>query len=102
MINKEIVADLDDDILEMAIQVFIKNATVEVPALQEAYNQNNLEEVRRLAHKLKGSSIAVGLEEFSNQAKLIEETLIENPKKIEKAFVLELASLFTKIQQHFS
>lgn len=101
MINKSLVADLDDDILALALQVFLKNASIEVPQLIQAFEKKNLPEVKRLAHKLKGSSIAVGLEDFSNHCRYIEDAIMEQQDLNSKS-IAKLETLFQEIKTQYS
>jgi HPt (histidine-containing phosphotransfer) domain-containing protein len=89
MVNKSIVADLDEDILELALSIFIKNADKEILELTENYKEKNLTKVKSLAHKLRGSSITVGLKKISSIAQKIEEKPTEKDiKKLKTEFLL--------------
>ncbi len=101
MINKTLVADLDDDILTMALAVFLKNATIEIDSLNKAFTNKEYIDVARLAHKLRGSSISVGLEDFSKQAKLIEQEIKSNEAVADKE-IQKLNSLFKQVQEHIN
>ena len=71
-VNKSLVSDLDDDILEFALATFIKNATTEINAILTCFKSKNFTQLKSLAHKLAGSSIVVGLADFSLKANKIE------------------------------
>ena len=55
MINKELVKDLDEDILLQAIAIFIKNAENDLGGLQLAFDRSNTPQVKRISHKLAGN-----------------------------------------------
>lgn len=102
MINKSLIKDLDEDVWQLATKIFIKNADTEIPQLQEAFNKKNYTEVKRLAHKLKGSSIAIGLEEFSNQAKKIEDKIESKNSSITIKTIQNFVDSFHKIKNTLS
>lgn len=99
MINKELVADLDQEILEIALQVFLKNASEEVLSIVSCFSHNDYKEIKRLAHKLKGSSIAVGLEAFSEIARSIEDQILVRESEM-KAEIEKLKVELNRIK-HF-
>lgn len=77
--NKNLVLDIDEDILELALGIFIKNAQKEIEDVFQNFETKNFNQLKSVAHKLAGSSITVGLETFSSKAKKIE---LKNEKKI--------------------
>ena len=92
-VNKNLVTDLDTNILEIALATFLKNASSEIEILFKSLNDKNFTQVKSIAHKLAGSSIVVGLEDFSIKAKGIEltpenEISQKQLKSLQKEFLL--------------
>ncbi len=97
MINKELVKDLDEDILLQAIAIFIKNAENDLGGLQLAFDRSNTPQVKRISHKLAGSSISVGLEKFHQLAKEIE----NKEEEITLSDIEALTAAFEEIKTFF-
>ena len=77
-VNKKLVADLDYDVLEYALSTFIKNGCIEMDNIYTCLKEENFTQLKSIAHKLVGSAIVVGLEDFSKRSQEIE--LAENDK----------------------
>ncbi len=58
--------------VEMLIEIFLEGAEDSLSALKEAIDKNNLEQIFRFAHAIKGSAANLTLMEISNLAKEIE------------------------------
>lgn len=98
MFNKELVKDLEEDILLQAIAIFIKNTEKELLLLADSNTKSETQEVIKLSHKLAGSSISVGLENFHTLAKTI-----ENKKGVDVAGDIEkLITEFKNIKTFFN
>lgn len=92
-VNKKLVADLDDDVLEYALTIFVKNASKDIKEILSCFKTKNLTQLKSLAHKLAGSSIVVGLDEFSLKANKIElaendEISLKKLKSLQKELLL--------------
>ena len=77
-IDYEITKDLEEEILIKGLEIFKRNAGIEIKKLSDFFNEENEIEVQKLAHKLIGSSISVGLKYFSEIASKIEENIKTN------------------------
>ena len=69
-IADELDFDLED--VEMLMEVFLETSTEQIALLEQAVNNNNLEEIGSIAHSIKGSSANLTLIEISDLAKEIE------------------------------
>jgi len=83
IIDSKIVKNLEPEILIQALSIFKRNSQVEIEKLTELYKKNEIEKLKKIAHKLRGSSISVGLKGFSDLAEKI-----ENNKKNEELGIL--------------
>ncbi len=74
-INLQKIADeLDFDLedIEMLIEVFLKSADETLVSMQIAIKENNLEQIFKSAHSIKGSAANLTLHKISDLAKEIE------------------------------
>lgn len=94
MINKQLVEDLDKDILLMALNIFLKNANKEIPLLIKSIEKGDEKKRKKIAHKLAGSSISVGLEDFSQLMTKVELQGSEQPTQT------EIINAFEKTKKH--
>ncbi|MCK5110384.1 MAG: Hpt domain-containing protein [Arcobacteraceae bacterium] len=69
-ISDELDFDLED--VEMLIEVFLDGANESLSSLKIAIDENNLEQIFKLAHAIKGSSANLLLNNISNIAKEME------------------------------
>ena len=65
---------LDKSIVMSLIEVFIQSVNDEFPKFQEAIEQNNLERIHKIGHKLKGSSANLGFEKFRSLCEILEKS----------------------------
>lgn len=95
-VNNDLVADLDEDVLVFALQTFITTTEKEIEAIYNNYKENNFIKIKSIAHKLAGSSIVVGLTDFSEKAKEIENAKDE---EISEKLIKSLKTEFLSIQE---
>ena len=75
-IADELDFDLED--VEMLVEVFLSEAKKNLIDLKKAIDTNNLEDIFRYAHSIKGSAANLTLQEISNTAKKIEDNARKN------------------------
>ncbi len=65
--------DFDLEDVEMLVEVFLSEAKKNLVDLKKAIDTNNLEDIFRYAHSIKGSAANLTLQEISNIAKEMED-----------------------------
>ena len=70
--------DFDLEDVEMLVEVFLSEAKKNLVDLKNAIDTNNLEDIFRYAHSIKGSASNLTLQEISNTAKEIEDNARKN------------------------
>ena len=75
-IADELDFDLED--VEMLVEVFLSEAKKNLVNLKKAIDTNNLEDIFRYAHSIKGSASNLTLQEISNIAKEMEDNARKN------------------------
>lgn len=80
----------EDEYLEL-VNLFVLTSKSDINKLQSAINSNNTEKVSMIAHSLKGAAVNLGLEEFFELAKIIEETASDGQleKTAETAYIFQ-------------
>jgi len=73
--------ELDDVIILKLLTAFIKSLKVSIEELEEAFNKDDKETILNLAHKLKGSSSTLALDEIAQMMEQIEKDT-QNNKRI--------------------
>ncbi|MCW8931524.1 MAG: Hpt domain-containing protein [Gammaproteobacteria bacterium] len=68
---------MEDDFDEL-ISVFISDSQTQIKSLQEAINSSNSEDIRRIAHTLKGSSANLGINDLSESCRVLEHKAADN------------------------
>ena len=63
--------NLDAESLKLVLPVFIESSACYISDLQQAWDDNDKEAVRSIAHKIKGCAANVGAEELSETAELL-------------------------------
>ncbi len=63
----------EDEYIEL-VELFVETSALDLINLLSAINAKNIDKVARIAHSLKGAAANLGLEEFLELAKIIEET----------------------------
>ncbi len=76
---------MGDDFEEL-ITIFISDGQTQIESLKLSIQAANLEDIKRIAHTLKGSSANLGLNDLSDSCKVLEYTLkegsLENADKL--------------------
>ena len=75
-IADELDFDLED--VQMLVEVFLSEANKSLESLKKAIDANNLEDIFRYAHSIKGSASNLTLQEISNTAKEMEDSARKN------------------------
>lgn len=75
-IADELDFDLED--VQMLVEVFLSEAKKNLDNLKKAVDTNNLEDIFRYAHSIKGSASNLTLQEISNTAKEMEDSARKN------------------------
>lgn len=70
--EKIIVHITDEDLIDL-IPLYLENRQKDLEILKQAYTQNDLETIRSLGHKMKGSGGGYGLDRISEIGKELEE-----------------------------
>jgi len=70
--------DFDLEDVEMLVEVFLSEAKKNLASLKKAIDTNNLEDVLRYAHSIKGSAANLTFQEISNTAKEMEDNARKN------------------------
>lgn len=95
-VNKTLIADLDDDVWEIALETFIKNTQTELNNIENCFSIKDFSQLKSISHKLAGSAIVIGLENFSLLAKEIE---LKPKTKISLKHINSLKNEFLLIQE---
>lgn len=64
--------DTNLEVLQMLIDIYIKDAKERIESLSEAIHQNDLPRLKQEAHAFKGSSSNFGITSYVNCAKILE------------------------------
>jgi len=72
--------ELDNPIIIKLLTVFVKNVKASLVALEDAFARDDKETILDLAHKLKGSSATLALDEIANIMQQIEKDIQNNSK----------------------
>lgn len=80
----------EDEYIEL-VKLFFETSMSDIINLLSAINSNNTEKVSMIAHSLKGAAVNLGLEEFLELAKIIEETARDGQleKTAETAYIFQ-------------
>lgn len=89
-IADELDFDLED--VEMLIEAFLEGARESLASLEEAVYKNDLEEIFKSAHAIKGSAANLTLMDISNLAKKIEHSAREKE-------LIEYSKMFENLKQ---
>ena len=73
LVNKQLVSDLEDEILQKAISIFIKSTQQDIEHFSIYIKKKQFPEIANICHKIAGASVSVGFEKFSELAKIIEQ-----------------------------
>jgi len=100
-INLQDIADeLDFDLedVEMLLEVFLESAQESISSLEEAIKENNLEQIFKAAHAIKGSAANLTLSEISDLAKDMEHSAREEESAQYSSMFENLKKLIDNIQ----
>jgi len=100
-INLQDIADkLDFDLedVEMLLEVFLESAQESMSSLEEAVKENNLEQIFKAAHAIKGSAANLTLNEISDLAKDMEHSAREEESAQYGSMFENLKKLIDNIQ----
>lgn len=80
----------EDEYIEL-VHLFVLTSRSDINKLQSAINSNDTEKVSMIAHSLKGAAVNLGLEEFFELAKIIEEKARDGQleKTAETAYIFQ-------------
>lgn len=70
----EVLENVDDDLYPVLPQ-FLENLQNDLQELQNHLEDDSLEDVKRIAHGIKGSAGSFGLDSFKNRARAIEDAV---------------------------
>lgn len=68
---------MEDDFDEL-ISIFISDGKTQIEDMKKAIDSSNIDEVKRIAHTLKGSSVNIGVLDLSESCKALEYKAAEN------------------------
>ncbi len=74
--------NLNKDAVINLVNIYFENVKKDLKELKEAIKKKNFEEIRKYAHKIKGSSLNLGIDEVAEIANYIEENA-KNKKEID-------------------
>lgn len=70
--------EIMEDDFNILVSVFISDGKNQIDALKLAINSSNAEDIRRITHTLKGSSLNLGVQHLSELCKILEHNAAEN------------------------
>jgi len=98
---KQIMADDFDEL----ISIFISDSQIQVDNLRHAINSGNIDDTRRIAHTLKGSSANLGLTILSESCRLLEhkaaESSLENADEILAQIISDYEAAKKTLEENF-
>ena len=68
----------DEEYVKMMIEMYVKNTPDYLINLQALLDQNELEELKRLAHKFKASITIMGIDEATTLIETLEKNIADN------------------------
>lgn len=72
MASEEIFVKIDVELKELAVS-YLENRRKEIPQLKEALEKQDFEQIRTLAHRMKGSGGGYGFDEITEIGRAMEE-----------------------------
>jgi len=88
--------EIMEDEFNILISVFISDGKDQIENLKQAIGSSNPEDIRRIAHTLKGSSSNLGLHHLSELSKTLEHNAADN--KLDDAYEL-LQKIITEYEE---
>ncbi len=89
----------DDPEMSELVEFFVSQVPERLQSFREAEARNDLEELCRLAHQLKGASGSYGFYDLSSQAAALESILKQSPQPDEISIALDA---FLAVYEHIS
>jgi len=91
--------DIDSGVAEL-IPFFIESTEQDLNQIKISYQENNLDEIRRIGHSLKGSSGAYGQDHIGKIGASIELAVLENDYEQIKEYIEKLEQALKKIKEN--
>jgi HPt (histidine-containing phosphotransfer) domain-containing protein len=98
VLDERLVSQFSPTQLNTYFGLYLKNAKELVEGIEKDYQANNMEVMRKRAHKLKGSSMTVGATSVREKAHAIEDAIKANAP-VSEAMVADLKKEFDALKQ---